>query len=100
MDQFRGIKVKSSNLCSPVASVNKRQYGMRRACLTPEIDEEDGGSEGSMSEHLQRYRKYIDSLKEGRSSGISSVFGRASDLLPPDVLEIKPPTMVAERLET
>jgi hypothetical protein len=68
--------------------------------LTSEIENEDDDSEGAMSEHLQRYRKYIDSLKQGRSSGISSVFGRASDLLPPDVLEIKPPTMVAERIPT
>lgn len=64
--------------------------------MTTQIDEEDANAEGGMSEHLQRYRKYIDSLKEGRSSGISSVFGRASDLLPPDVLEIKPPTAVAD----
>ena len=64
--------------------------------MTSQIDEEDANTESGMSEHLQRYRKYIDSLKEGRSSGISSVFGRASDLLPPDVLEIKPPSAVAE----
>ncbi|MDZ4835331.1 MAG: hypothetical protein SGJ27_16255 [Candidatus Melainabacteria bacterium] len=68
--------------------------------MTTEIEDPDDDSEGAMSEHLQRYRKYIDSLKQGRSSGISSVFGRASDLLPPDVLEIKPPTMVAERIPT
>jgi hypothetical protein len=65
--------------------------------LTIDIDDEDAENDGAMSEHLQRYRKYIDSLKQGRSSGISSVFGRASDLLPPDVLEIKPPTVVANR---
>lgn len=64
--------------------------------MTTETDNEGSSSEGGMSEHLQRYRKYIDSLKEGRSSGISSVFGRASDLLPADVLEIKPPKVVAE----
>lgn len=64
--------------------------------MTTEVDNEDADTEGGMSEHLQRYRKYIESLKQGRSSGISSVFGRASDLLPPDVIEIKPPKVVAE----
>ena len=50
-------------------------------------------SDGTMSEHMQRYKSYIDNLKQGKSSGISSVFGRASDLLPPEVMEIKQPVL-------
>jgi hypothetical protein len=49
-------------------------------------------SSGSMADHLQRYRNYIGDLKRGQSSGISAAFGRASDLLPPEVMEIKAPS--------
>jgi hypothetical protein len=43
----------------------------------------------NMSDHLKRYRNYIDELKQGASSGISAAFGRATDLLPPEVMVIK-----------
>ncbi len=46
---------------------------------------------GTMADHLKRYRDYIGDLKKGSSSGISAAFGRASDLLPPEVMEIKAP---------
>lgn len=46
-------------------------------------------SGGTMSDHLKKYRDYIDELKQGRSSGISAAFGRATDLLPPEVMAIK-----------
>jgi len=54
-------------------------------------------SEGGMAEHLQRYKHYLENLKQGKSSGISSVFGRATDLLPPEVMEIRPPLVQQER---
>jgi hypothetical protein len=44
-----------------------------------------------MAEHLKRYRDYINDLKSGQSSGISAAFGRATDLLPPEVMEIRAP---------
>lgn len=46
---------------------------------------------GGMVEHIQKYKNYIQGLKQGQSSGISAAFGRASDLLPADVLEVAPP---------
>ncbi len=46
-------------------------------------------SGGTMSDHLKKYRDYIDELKQGCSSGISAAFGRATDLLPPEVMAIK-----------
>lgn len=52
---------------------------------------EDSGGGGDMVEHIQKYKNYIQGLKRGQSSGISAAFGRASDLLPPDVLEVAPP---------
>ncbi|MBX3138587.1 hypothetical protein KF707_20325 [Candidatus Obscuribacterales bacterium] len=58
-----------------------------------ENGDEELESGGDMSKHMQRYKNYIDNLKQGKSSGISSVFGRASDLLPPEVMEIKQPTV-------
>lgn len=60
-----------------------------------ENGDEDLESAGDMSEHMQRYKNYIDNLKQGKSSGISSVFGRASDLLPSEVMEIKQPAVHA-----
>jgi hypothetical protein len=60
-------------------------------------DEETSQSEGGMAEHLVRYKNYLDNLKQGKSSGISSVFGRASDLLPPEVMEIKQPKQIEAR---
>jgi len=59
-------------------------------------DELESG--GDMSKHMQRYKNYIDNLKQGKSSGISSVFGRASDLLPPEVMEIKQPAVQLQGL--
>jgi len=54
---------------------------------------------GSMTDHLKRYRSYIDELKQGRSSGISAAFGRATDLLPPEVMAIAaPPVDALEQL--
>lgn len=55
-------------------------------------------SGANMSEHLKRYRTYIDELKQGASSGISAAFGRATDLLPPEVMAIKvePVDLVAQ----
>ncbi|MBS1956909.1 MAG: hypothetical protein JST89_22160 [Cyanobacteria bacterium SZAS-4] len=50
---------------------------------------ESSGS--SMADHLKKYRDYITDLKSGQSSGISAAFGRATDLLPPEVMEIKAP---------
>lgn len=58
-----------------------------------ENGDEELESGGDMSKHMQRYKNYIDNLKQGKSSGISSVFGRASDLLPPEVMEIKQPAV-------
>ncbi len=53
----------------------------------------DNGDSGSiMADHLKKYRDYISDLKSGQSSGISSIFGRAVDLLPPEMMAIKPPT--------
>jgi hypothetical protein len=54
-----------------------------------------------MSDHLKKYRDYIDELKQGRSSGISAAFGRATDLLPPEVMAIKaePVDLVAQIME-
>jgi len=46
-------------------------------------------SSGTMSDHLKKYRQYIDELKQGRSSGISAAFGRATDLLPAEIMTIK-----------
>lgn len=46
---------------------------------------------GGMVEHIQKYKSYIQGLKQGGSSGISAAFGRASELLPSDVLEVAPP---------
>lgn len=46
---------------------------------------------GGMSDHLKRYQNYVNSLKSGKSSGISAAFGRASDILPPEALEVKVP---------
>ncbi|MFN8552496.1 MAG: hypothetical protein U0103_13560 [Candidatus Obscuribacterales bacterium] len=46
---------------------------------------------GGMVEHIQKYKSYIQGLKQGHSSGISAAFGRAAELLPPDVLEVVPP---------
>ena len=59
------------------------------------------GSGGTMSDHLKKYRDYIDELKQGRSSGISAAFGRATDLLPPEVMAIKaePVDLVAQLME-
>lgn len=56
---------------------------------------------GTMSDHLKKYRDYIDELKQGRSSGISAAFGRATDLLPPEVMVIKaePVEIVAQVME-
>ncbi len=55
-------------------------------------DEQTAESSGSsMADHLKRYRDYINDLKSGQSSGISAAFGRATDLLPPEVMEIKAP---------
>lgn len=56
------------------------------------------GSGGTMSDHLKKYRDYIDELKQGCSSGISAAFGRATDLLPPEVMVIKaePVDLVAQ----
>jgi len=58
-------------------------------------------SGGTMSDHLKKYRDYIDELKQGRSSGISAAFGRATDLLPPEVMAIKaePVDLVAQIME-
>ncbi len=53
--------------------------------------EEPTSGGGDMVEHIQRYKDYIQGLKKGQSSGISAAFGRASDLLPSDVLEVAPP---------
>lgn len=52
-------------------------------------------SGGTMADHLKRYRDYVGDLKRGQSSGISAAFGRASDLLPPEVMEIKAPPIAA-----
>ncbi|MBP9092204.1 hypothetical protein KBI23_14340 [bacterium] len=59
------------------------------------------GSGGTMSDHLKKYRDYIDELKQGRSSGISAAFGRATDLLPPEVMAIKaePVDLVAQLID-
>jgi len=46
-----------------------------------------------MADHLKRYRDYIADLKRGQSSGISGAFGRATDLLPPEVMAIKAPSL-------
>jgi hypothetical protein len=57
-------------------------------------DDEDPNatqSGSAMADHLQRYKNYINNLKKGKSSGISAAFGRATDLLPPELFEIKPP---------
>lgn len=35
-----------------------------------------------MSDHVDRYKRYINKLKHGKSSGISATFGKAADLLP------------------
>lgn len=53
--------------------------------------EEPSSGSGDMVEHIQKYKNYIQGLKKGQSSGISAAFGRASDLLPADVLEVAPP---------
>lgn len=55
------------------------------------MSNEEEGSGGGMSDHLKRYQTYINSLKSGKSSGISAAFGRAADILPPEALEIKAP---------
>lgn len=55
-------------------------------------DAQNGESGSIMADHLKKYRDYISDLKSGQSSGISSIFGRAADLLPPEVMAIKPPT--------
>ncbi len=60
------------------------------------MDDEDDYEEptsggGGMVEHIQKYKSYIQGLKQGGSSGISAAFGRASELLPSDVLEVAPP---------
>lgn len=44
-----------------------------------------------MSDHLKRHQDYINSLKAGKSSGISTVFGRAADILPPEAMEVDAP---------
>jgi len=54
-------------------------------------DGEEMPASGTMLDHIHKYRNYIQDLKQGKSSGISAAFGRASDLLPPDVLAISPP---------
>lgn len=45
-----------------------------------------------MSDHLKRHQDYINSLKAGKSSGISTVFGRAADILPPEAMEVDAPS--------
>lgn len=60
-------------------------------------DKDDSAQSSSgMADHLQRYKSYIDNLKKGKSSGISAAFGRATDLLPPELFEIKPPQVKNE----
>lgn len=71
--------------------------------LSPEdneaISEPDSG--GAMVGHIQRYKKYISDLKRGGASGISAAFGRASDILPPEAMQIAPPvTTIASSAAT
>lgn len=54
---------------------------------------------GAMVGHIERYKQYISDLKRGGSSGISAAFGRASDLLPPEVMQIKPPAPSAAAVD-
>jgi hypothetical protein len=51
-------------------------------------DEPVSATPGSMVEHIQKYKDYIQDLKQGKSSGISAAFGKANDLLPPDVMAV------------
>lgn len=59
--------------------------------MSGDDDQTAQSSGSSMADHLKKYRDYITDLKSGQSSGISSAFGRATDLLPPEVMEIKAP---------
>lgn len=66
--------------------------GVGGANVSEEDDyEQPTSGSGGMVEHIQKYKNYIEGLKKGQSSGISAAFGRASDLLPADVLEVSPP---------
>lgn len=53
-----------------------------------EDDEPVSATPGSMVEHIQKYKDYIQDLKQGKSSGISAAFGKANDLLPADVMAV------------
>lgn len=53
-----------------------------------------------MSDHLKRHQDYINSLKAGKSSGISTVFGRAADILPPEAMEVEAPSSGQSRALT
>jgi len=44
-------------------------------------ENEKQATPGGMVDHLRRYRDYIGGLKAGNASGISSAFGRASQIL-------------------
>lgn len=43
---------------------------------------------GNITDHVERYKQYLQKLKKGKSSGISSTFGKASDLLSSDIAEV------------
>jgi hypothetical protein len=57
--------------------------------MSEEDDREEAMSQafGGMIDHSEKYKREIEQLKHGTPSGISGVFGKAADLLPPEHLE-------------
>lgn len=77
----------------PIEGVNLVDDDSRRPALDDDQEQPlaQDNTGGAMLGHIQRYKAYISDLKKGNSSGISAAFGRASDLLPPEVMQVAPP---------
>ena len=77
----------------PIKGVNLVDDDSRRPALDDDQEQPlaQDNTGGAMLGHIQRYKAYISDLKKGNSSGISAAFGRASDLLPPEVMQVAPP---------
>lgn len=83
--------------CKSSSALNHKYVSNYRVANLSQ-DKKASGTQGGMTEHLERYRHYIDGLKSGKASGISAAFGRASDLLPPEALAIAPKVNSADNL--
>lgn len=52
------------------------------------FDDDEKRPVTGMTDHVERYKRYLQKLKTGKSSGISSTFGAASDLLDSEAAEV------------